>query len=81
MGLILFILFAIILLGAIVLLSVVKSVSSFFSGKQASSSGNTYNRSSSSWNREEHDSYSVKTHKKVFSKDEGEYVPYEEIKD
>lgn len=68
-----------------VLLSVVRGVSSFIFGKPSTShSGYTSNNrytsnNTSSSERSEHTSSG--SNKKIFSKDEGEYVKYEEIKD
>ncbi|WP_296939526.1 DUF4834 family protein [uncultured Dysgonomonas sp.] len=85
MTFLLFLIFAIIIFGVMVLLSVVRGVSSFIFGKPSTShSGYTSNNrytsnNTSSSGRSEHTSSG--SNKKIFSKDEGEYVKYEEIKD
>ncbi|MBF0648815.1 MULTISPECIES: DUF4834 family protein [Dysgonomonas] len=86
MTFLLFLIFAIIIFGVMVLLSVVRGVSSFIFGKPSTShsgytSNNRYtsNNNASSSGRSEHASSG--SNKKIFSKDEGEYVKYEEIKD
>lgn len=83
MTFILFLIFAVIVFGAILLFSLLRGVSSLLFGKQSYSSGNR--RSGSYTENQRHknntDFYSSKEHRKVFSKDEGEYVSYEEIKE
>lgn len=77
MTFLLFLIFAIIIFGVMVLLSVVRGVSSFIFGKPSTShSGYTSNNRYTSNNNA-----SSGSNKKIFSKDEGEYVKYEEIKD
>ena len=67
--------------GVILVLSILSKIASFVVGKPSggttysSHKGNSY-RDTSSHN----DYHSSKDHKKVFSKDEGEYVTFEEIK-
>ncbi|MBD8389736.1 DUF4834 family protein [Dysgonomonas sp. BGC7] len=80
MSLIFFIIFAVMILGVMMLLSVIKGVASLIFRRPSSSynaaSGNQYRSSTSRG-----DSNSAGESKKVFSKNEGEYVSYEEIKD
>jgi len=81
MTLIIFIIFTVIILGVMFLLAVVRGVSSFVFGKPSYTTGNkSTNYYNSTTGREEHYNAS-KSHKKVFAKDEGEYVSYEEIKE
>ncbi len=70
MGFILFIFFTILLLVIALFLSMVKGVWSLISGKP-SSMGNPEGRRYSSWNREQHNSYTSDNQKKIFPKDEG----------
>ena len=83
MGFLFFLILSVVVFGIVLILSLLRGVSSLFFGRPASSAyssqrGNTSGyRESSSHN----DYHSSKPKKKVFSKDEGEYVHYEEIKD
>lgn len=87
MSFFLFILLAIIILGVTLVISFIKGVSSFIFGKPGSSSARQgydgrYQSSSNNYYEEDKAKHkSHKTHRKVFSKDEGEYVNYEEIKE
>lgn len=78
MTLILFILCAILIFGVMILMSVAKGVASIFC-KPSSSSGSGFGNNRTSNNNNTYNSSN--TTKKVFSKDEGEYVSYEEVKD
>lgn len=85
MTFLLFLIFAIIIFGVMVLLSVVRGVSSFIFGKPSTShsgytSNNRYTSNNNTSSSGQSD-YSSASNKKIFSKDEGEYVKYEEIKD
>ncbi|MBK5719486.1 DUF4834 family protein [Dysgonomonas sp. Marseille-P4677] len=82
MTFILFLLFAIVIFGVMLVLSLVRGIGSFIFGRSSSTQDRsyssykkTYSDSSSSHNTS---SYSGK---KIFSKDEGVYVKYEEIKE
>lgn len=74
MTLILFFIFAILIFGIMLVLSVARGISSFIGGKPSYST----NRDSSSQKQQQ---YTSKTQKKIFSRDEGEYISYEEIKE
>jgi len=78
MTLILFIIFAIAIFGVMLLLTVIKGITSFLFGKSDAFSG--YGDRAESQKNRPHD-YAGRTYKKVFSKDEGEYVKYEEVKE
>ncbi|WP_029904724.1 DUF4834 family protein [Prevotella sp. 10(H)] len=78
MTFLLFLIFAIVIFGIMFLLSIVRGVSSFIFGKPSSSQGYTSNHASSAGKTAYNNQ---KSHRKVFSKEEGEYVKYEEIKD
>ncbi|MFC4674287.1 DUF4834 family protein [Dysgonomonas termitidis] len=82
MTFLLFLIFAIIIFGVMVLLSIVRGVSSFIFGKPSTShSGYTSNNRYTSGNTSSSGRADTASNKKIFSKDEGEYVKYEEIKD
>lgn len=83
MTLILFLIFAIIIFGVMLVLSFVKGISSLLFGKSSYSNGNKYYEASNQSRQYEDSTYSSTStsQKKVFSKHEGEYVPYEEIKE
>lgn len=80
MTFILFLLFAIVIFGIMFIFSIIRGVGSFIFGRSSTQSENysSYNEtySDTSPNRDTSNSG-----KKIFSKDEGEYVKYEEIKD
>jgi hypothetical protein len=81
MALVFFIIFTIIIFGIMLVLSLIRGVASFLSGKPASSSFSGYHQANSSRtesNRSRHDSSAESRHK-VFPKEEGEYVKFEEI--
>lgn len=79
MTLILFIIFAVVIFGIVILFSIINGISSLFRKPAFDRNERRTNYTSSSdhtnTSRDNH------PHKKVFSKDEGEYVSYEEIKD
>lgn len=74
MTLILFFMFAILIFGIMLVLSVVKGVSSLIFGKPSYTNGNKSSQKQQQYN-------TSKAHKKIFSRDEGEYISYEEIKE
>ncbi|NDV79582.1 DUF4834 family protein [Dysgonomonas sp. 511] len=79
-----FILFSVFAFGIIMLLSIVRGVSSFIFGKQTAyntSSGNNGSRKQNTSSSYSDSSQSSEKPAKVFSKEEGEYVSYEEIKE
>ena len=76
-----FFLFVIFIIGISVIVFLVKVVSSFIFGKPFSSMENSSEGRYTSWGRQQHNSENIKSHKKIFPKNEGEYVKYEEIKD
>lgn len=79
MTLILFIIFAIAIFGVMIILSLVKGIASFLFGRPNTSSNNrNYSQRNDYYSQ---NNYSGNDNKKVFSKDEGEYVKFEEIKD
>lgn len=78
MTLILFVIFAIAIFGVMIILSAVRGVASFLCGKSNTYSG--YGNMNGS-RKNQYNDYSNRTYKKVFSKDEGEYVKFEEIKE
>jgi len=80
MTLILLLIFAVIIFGIVLLLSVVRGVSSFLSGKPNSYTHNDSDYYSAT-DHEKRYSQSKKPHEKIFKKNEGEYVSYEEIKE
>jgi len=83
MTLIFFIIFAIAIFGVMMVFSLIRGVTSFIFGKP-SSPFSGYNQSNNSYtesNRNQHNSATKTHHRKVFSKDEGEYVKFEEIKE
>ncbi|MDU1890036.1 MAG: DUF4834 family protein [Dysgonomonas sp.] len=80
MTLIFFIIFSIIVFGLLFLFSIINGITSLFRKPSFSGNGRSSNYTSSS----EHANANSKSnypHRKIFSKDEGEYVNYEEIKD
>lgn len=83
MTFILFLIFAIVIFGIMLILSVVRGISSLIFGRPSSSYSGSRQQSKDGFSggsdRSQHNG-SAKTHK-VFSKDEGEYVKYEEIRD
>ncbi len=83
MTFIFFLIFAIVIFGIMLILTLVRGISSFIFGKPSSSfSGSGYQTTSGfsgGRDKSQHNG-TAKTHK-VFSKDEGEYVKYEEIKE
>lgn len=84
MTFIFFLIFAIVIFGIMLILSLLRGLSSFIFGKPTSSFSGSGYRATSDFsggrNKEQHNG-TAKTHHKVFSKDEGEYVKYEEIKE
>ncbi len=78
MTIFLFFIFAITIFGIMLVLSVINGITSFLFGKS-----NTSSNYRSHAGRQEDNSRgnTNKAYKKIFSKDEGEYVKYEEIKD
>ncbi|MDR2951443.1 MAG: DUF4834 family protein [Prevotella sp.] len=84
MTFIFFLIFAIVIFGIMLILTLVRGISSFIFGKPSSSfSGSGYQTTSgfSGGREKSQHNGTAKTHHKVFSKDEGEYVKYEEIKE
>ncbi len=82
MTFVLFLIFSIAIFGVMFLLSILKGVGSFIFGKSSSQTGySAYNNKSNSHDGRNTDKSYQANNKKVFSKDEGEYVKYEEIKD
>jgi hypothetical protein len=81
MTLILCLIFAILIFGVMLLLSIVRGVSSFIFGKSSAYSGSSSGHGSSSRKSSAYNPFGGQETKKVFSKDEGEYVSYEEIKE
>ncbi|MDR2956165.1 MAG: DUF4834 family protein [Prevotella sp.] len=76
MTLLFFILFAVVIFGVMIILSILRGVSSVLFGKQQTSySSGNYSSTSDNQSYQE----TNKPHKKVFAKDEGEYVSYEEV--
>lgn len=62
-----------------IILSLVKGIASFLFGRPNTSSNNrNYSQRNDYYSQ---NNYSGNDNKKVFSKDEGEYVKFEEIKD
>lgn len=80
MGFFLFLILAIVIFGVMMILSLIKGVGSFIFGKPSSSSFSGY-RANNSYAGTEQEHHASKNRQKVFSKDEGEYVKFEEIKD
>lgn len=76
MTLILFILFSLVIFGIVLISSLVRGIGSFIFGSRS-----TTQRNYSSYSDRSSNHYTDHTSKKVFLKDEGEYVKYEEIKD
>lgn len=78
MTIFLFFIFAIVIFGIMFILSVINGVTSLLSGKP-----NTSSNYRSHTRTQEYDPYknTSKAYKKIFSKEEGEYVKYEEIKE
>lgn len=81
MTFILFLIFAIIIFGVMLVLSFVKGISSLLFRKPSYTNGNKYYEDANQNQQYEDSSYSSKSQKKIFSKNEGEYVSYEEIKE
>jgi len=82
MGFIFFLILAVVVFGIMMALTILRGVGSFIFGNPSSSSQDYNARSGySGTTKEEHYKNSAKPHRKVFSKDEGEYVKYEEIKE
>ena len=79
MTIFLFFIFAIVIFGIMLVLSVINGVTSFLFGKSNTSSSN--NRSNYRTQEQNSDMDTNKAYRKIFSKEEGEYVKYEEIKD
>ncbi|MFV0535977.1 MAG: DUF4834 family protein [Dysgonomonas sp.] len=79
MTILLFLIFAIAIFGIMLVLSVINGITSFLFGK----SNNTSSNYRSHTQRQEYNSHenTNKSYKKIFSKEEGEYVKYDEIKD
>lgn len=83
MGFIFFLILAIVVFGIMMVLTILRGLGSFIFGKPSSSSS-TFSgyKTNNGYSKTKEEHYaSSKTHKKVFSKDEGEYVKYEEIKE
>ena len=74
----LFFIFAIAIFGIMLVLSVINGITSFLFGKPNTSSN--YRSYSEKRESDPHRGAS-KVYKKIFSKEEGEYVKYEEIRD
>lgn len=81
MTFILFLIFAIVVFGVMLVLSFVKGVSSLLFGKSSYSAGNRYGSANQKQWDHRSESHTPESSDKVFSKDEGEYVSYEEIKE
>lgn len=81
MTLIFFIIFAIAIFGVMLVLTLLKGIASLLFGRSNTSSNNKNNRYSQKNNYYSQNSHSGDDNQKVFSKDEGEYVKFEEIKD
>lgn len=80
MGFFLFLILAIVIFGIMIVLTIIKGVGTLIFGKPSSShSGYKANDNYTTQGKEYNDPSSPR--QKVFSKDEGEYVKYEEIKD
>lgn len=80
MTFILFLLFAIVIFGIMFVFSLIRGIGSFIFGKSSSQTRgySTYNKTYSDTSS---NYASSSPDKKVFSKNEGEYVKYEEVKD
>ncbi|MDR1707246.1 DUF4834 family protein [Dysgonomonas sp.] len=78
MTIFLFFIFAITIFGIMLVLSVINGITSFLFGKSNTSSNYRSHGRKQEYNSPENTS---KAYKKIFSKDEGEYVKYEEIKE
>lgn len=81
MTFIFFLLCAIFIFGIMLIFSFVRGVSSFIFGKPSSSAGYQYNNDSYRESRRSQHNNSAKSNQKIFSKDEGEYVKFEEVKE
>ena len=66
--------------GMMIITSLLRGVSSFLFGKNSASSRSQTNYQKQAKTNSDHQTSPSKT-KKLFSKDEGEYVTYEEIKE
>lgn len=82
MTFILFLIFAIVVFGVMLVLSFIKGMSNLLFGKSSYSAGNNRYESTNQkqWYHKS-ESHTSEPNEKVFSKDEGEYVSYEEIKE
>ncbi len=77
MTFIFFLIFSVVIFGVMLLLSFVRGIGSMF-GRSPSFGGFSSNHNTSS----DRSGYNTsKSNKKVFSKDEGEYIKYEEVED
>jgi len=77
-----FFLFVIFIIGLLLIIFLIKGVSSFIFGKPFSFSDNSASDDKkTSWYKRKNKADNDETNKKVFPKDEGEYVNYEEIKE
>lgn len=83
MTLIFFLIFSIAILGIMFVFSLIRGVASFIFGRPSSSpfSGHRTNNTYSSNNNEQYNHSSKNDQRKVFAKNEGEYVKFEEIKE
>lgn len=81
MSLILFFVFSILLLGLVFIITIIKGIASFLFGRSNSSTGRGGSHSYDRGYTQKGDSNSDSESKKIFSKDEGEYVSFEEVKD
>lgn len=77
MGTFLLVIFLVLLVSVMLLISLFKGITSFIFGKSYSSP----NFGTGSRETKNSGDSSFQTHKKVFSKEEGEYVKYEEIQE
>ncbi|NDV94417.1 DUF4834 family protein [Dysgonomonas sp. 521] len=81
MTFILFVICAIVIFGVMFVFSLIRGVSSFIFGKPSSHSAYQANSESHRENSRSQHNSSAKKHRKIFSKDEGEYVKFEEVKE
>lgn len=83
MTLIFFIILAIAIFGVMLVSSLIRGVTSFIFGKPSSSTFSGYHQPNGSHTNSNGSQYNntKEHHRKVFSKDEGEYVKFEEIKE
>ncbi|MFV0420509.1 MAG: DUF4834 family protein [Dysgonomonas sp.] len=81
MTFILFLILAIVVFAVMLILSFVKGVSTLLFGKSSYSAHNRYGSANQKQWYQKSESHTSESNEKIFSKDEGEYVPYEEIKE